>query len=314
MSDALIIAHRGASGYLPEHTLESKAYAHALGADFIEQDIVASRDDKLVVLHDIHLDRVTDVAERFPDRARDDGRFYARDFDLAEIKQCRVGERRKDDGVSAVYPNRYPVEDTRFNVPELSEELTLIASLNRSTGRDAGIYPEIKRPAWHRNEGVDISALVVEALVNAGYQTKADNAFLQCFDATELRRIRSELGCKLKLVQLLGENSWGESETDYDQLKTAAGLESLAATIDGVGPWIGQLIQMAEIDGQPVSSGFVSAAQAAGLVVHPYTFRAEELVPGFDSLPEMVSWFVDELGIDGLFTDFPDLARQGLSL
>lgn len=309
----LIIAHRGASGYLPEHTLEAKAYAHALGADFIEQDIVATRDDKLVVLHDIHMDRVTDVATRFPDRARNDGRFYARDFDLAEIKQCRVGERRKEDGVTAVYPNRFPVGDTRFNVPELSEELTLIAALNRSTGRNAGIYPEIKRPAWHRNEGVDISALVVEALAVAGYQTHSDNVFLQCFDAAEVQRLRNELGCELKLVQLLGENSWGESDTDYDTLKTADGLKRLAESVDGVGPWIGHLIQMADIDGQPVSTGFVSAAHAAELVVHPYTFRAEELVPGFDSLPEMVAWFVEELGIDGLFTDFPDLARQGLN-
>ena len=94
----LIIAHRGASGYLPEHTLESKRLAFEMGADYLEQDVVATRDDELVVLHDIHLDRVTDVAERFPDRSRDDGRFYVRDFELAELRQVNVYERMKPDG------------------------------------------------------------------------------------------------------------------------------------------------------------------------------------------------------------------------
>ena len=89
----LIIAHRGACGYLPEHTLEAKALAYGMGADYLEQDVVATRDDRLLVSHDVHLDTVTDVAERFPTRAREDGRFYARDFDLAEIKTLNVHER-----------------------------------------------------------------------------------------------------------------------------------------------------------------------------------------------------------------------------
>lgn len=313
MDDVLIIAHRGASGYLPEHTLEAKAYAHALGADFIEQDLVATRDDQLVVLHDIHVDRVSNVATRFPDRAREDGRFYARDFDLAELKQLSVHERRKEDGVTPVYPSRFPVNSELFKIPTFAEELDLIAGLNQSRGRNVGIYPEIKRPAWHNDAGVDISQLVLRALANAGYESAEDNVYLQCFDPAEVRRIRKDLGCELKLIQLLAPNSWGESEADYDQLLSEAGLSELSAVVDGVGPWIGQLIRMAEIDGQAVSTGLVSAAHAAGLKVHPYTFRVEELVPGFDSLGEMVRWFVDELKIDGLFTDFPDLARNALS-
>jgi glycerophosphoryl diester phosphodiesterase len=310
--DVLIIAHRGASGYLPEHTLEAKAYAHALGADFIEQDLVATRDDQLVVLHDIHVDRVSDVATRFPGRAREDGRFYARDFDLAELQQLNVHERCKEDGITPVYPSRFPVNSGFFKIPTFAEELDLIAGLNQSSGRNVGIYPEIKRPAWHSDAGVDISQLVLRALSHAGYESAEDNVYLQCFDAAEVRRIRKDLGCELKLIQLLAPNSWGESEADYDQLRSEAGLSELSAVVDGIGPWIGQLIRMAEIDGQAVSTGLVSAAHATGLKVHPYTFRAEELVPGFDSLGEMVRWFVDELKIDGLFTDFPDLARSGL--
>ena len=311
-TDVLIIAHRGACGYLPEHTLEAKAFAYALGADYIEQDVVATRDDELVVLHDIHLDRVTNVAERFPDRKRKDGRYYARDFDLAEIKLLNVWERRNEDGKTPVFPRRFPTGQGNFRVPTLQEEITLVQGLNHSTGRNIGIYPEIKSPAWHKTEGVDLSARVLQVLDEYGYKNRDDSVFLQCFDATEVRRIRADLGCELKMVQLIGENAWGESDTDYEPLKTAAGLARLAETVEGVGPWIGHLIRMADIDGHPVSTGFVSAAHAAGLQVHPYTFRADELAPGFESLQEMVRWFVDELKIDGLFTDFTDIAAAVL--
>ena len=312
-NEVLVVAHRGACGYLPEHTLESKAYAHALGAHYIEQDVVATRDDQLVVLHDVHLDRVTDVAERFPGRSRDDGRYYARDFDLAEIKSLRAGERRGEDGINAAFPKRFPVGVGEFRVPTLREEIKMIQGLNRSTGRIAGIYPEIKRPAWHRAEGVDISALVLQLLDDLGYRTKADPVFLQCFDAAEVRRIRHELGCPLRMVQLLGENEWGESDTDYDDLKTPDGLRALANTVDAIGPFIGQLVKLADVDGQPISTGLVSSAHEAGMLVHPYTFRADQLAPGFESMGEMVGWFVEQLDIDGLFTDFPDLALAAIS-
>ena len=312
--DVVVIAHRGACGYLPEHTLEAKAYAHALGAHFIEQDVVATRDNELVVLHDIHLDRVTDVSDKFPGRKRSDGRYYARDFDLAEIKTLTATERRGDDDTIAVFPSRFPTGVGNFKVPTLREEVRLIQGLNKATGRVVGIYPEIKRPAWHRSEGIDISPIVLQLLDDLGYRTKADPIYLQCFDATEVRRLRLDLGCKLKLIQLLAENSWGESETDYDQLMTSEGLNSLASVVDGVGPWLAHLVKLAEVDGQPVSTGLVSAAHAAGLKVHPYTFRADQLAPGFENMTEMVAWFVETLGIDGLFTDFPDMALAALEI
>jgi glycerophosphoryl diester phosphodiesterase len=312
--DVVVIAHRGACGYLPEHTLEAKAYAHALGAHYIEQDVVATRDNELVVLHDIHLDRVTDVSDKFPDRKRSDGRYYARDFDLAEIKTLTATERRGDDDTTAVFPSRFPTGVGNFRVPTLREEVKLIQGLNKATGRVVGIYPEIKRPAWHRSEGIDISPIVLQMLDDHGYRTKADPIYLQCFDATEVRRLRLDLGCKLKLIQLLAENSWGESETDYDQLMTSEGLNSLASVVDGVGPWLAHLVKLAEVDGQPVSTGLVSAAHAAGLKVHPYTFRADQLAPGFENMTEMVAWFVETLGIDGLFTDFPDMALAALDI
>ena len=304
----LVIAHRGACGYLPEHTLEAKAYAHALGADYIEQDIVATRDDELIVMHDIHLDRVTNVADVFPDRNRNDDRYYARDFDLEEIRQLQVWERRGEDGETAVFPNRYPSVPGRFRLTTLREEIRMIQGLNQSTGRNVGIYPEIKRPAWHRNENIDISPLVMQLLDDLGYRSKRDRCYLQCFDAAEVQRIRHELGCQLKMVQLIGDNSWGEADTDFDELRTPEGLARLSRTVDGIGPSLSHLVTLSEIDGSPVSLGLVSAAHAEGLTVHPYTFRAEQLVPGFDSMGEMVRWCIDELAIDGLFTDFPDQA------
>lgn len=308
----LIIAHRGASGYLPEHTLEAKALAFGMGADYLEQDVVATADDELVVLHDIHLDRVTDVAARFPSRHRDDGRFYVRDFTLPELRTLLVHERTNADG-TAVFPRRFPPVLGRFRIQTLDEELALIEGLARSTRRSVGIYPEIKAPHWHRGEGVDITALVLDSLNRRGYDKHDDPCYLQCFDAQELRRIRLELGSGLKLVQLIGEPAESDARTDFRYLQTQEGLREAAEYADGVGPSLGQLYTLADIDGHPVSSGFVSAAQAAGLVVHPYTFRADALPAGFSTFVELVDWFASTLKVDGLFTDFPDLVREAVS-
>lgn len=309
----LIIAHRGASGYLPEHTLEAKALAYGLGADYLEQDVVVSRDDRLIVLHDIHLDRVTDVAAVFPGRARDDGRYYVRDFDLDELRQLRVWERFSDTaGQQAVFPGRFPARTGRFRLNTLDEELAMVVGLNRATGRRVGVYPEIKSPAWHHAEGVDSAALVLEVLAAHGFRDPADPVFVQCFDAAELRRIREELGTPLPLVQLLGDNSWRESATDYDYLQTAEGLAEVAEYADGCGPWIRQLYTREPIAGEPVTTGFVARAHAAGLVVHPYTFRADAVDEGFANFAAQVRWCVRELAVDGLFTDFPDRARAAL--
>ena len=304
----LVIAHRGASGYLPEHTLAAKGLAHDMGADYLEQDVVASRDDELIVLHDIYLDRVTNVTEQFPGRERDDGRFYVRDFDIEELQALKVWERMNPDG-SPVYPERYPARSGDFRVNTLREELAFIQRLTEQTGRRAGIYPEIKRPEWHKREGVDIAPRLLEQLREFGYRDRKDPVFVQCFDDAELRRLRDELDCPFRLVQLIGENSWQESPTDFDVLRTPDGIARLAQTVDAIGPHLPHLFQWPERDGAaPVSSGLVEQAHAAGLHVHPYTLRADELPSGFASFAELVRFLVVELGIDGIFTDFPDQA------
>ena len=177
----LVIAHRGASGYLPEHTLAAKQLAHRMGADYLEQDVVATRDHELVVLHDIHLDRVTNVASVFPGRHRNDGRYYARDFELAEIRALQAWEREDAQG-RAVYPGRYPGREGSFRLHTLAEELEFVARLNEDSGRAAGVYPEIKRPAWHRREGVDVTELVLEAVRKSPFGAPDAHVYLQCFD------------------------------------------------------------------------------------------------------------------------------------
>lgn len=305
----LVIAHRGASGYLPEHTLAAKGLAHDMGADYLEQDIVASRDGELIVLHDIYLDRVTDVAKRFPGRERSDGRYYVHDFDLQELRSLTVWERMNQDG-SPVYPERYPARSGDFKLNTLREELDFIHRLNDETGRRAGIYPEIKRPAWHKGQGIDIAPQLLDLLADSGYESRDDPVFVQCFDDAELRRLKHELHCPFQLVQLIGDNSWREADTDYDWLRSAAGIKQLAQTVDAIGPAISDLYELAEIDAVPVATGLVQLAHEAGLAVHPYTFRADDIPAGFASFAELVRYFAVDIGVDGVFTDFPDQVLQ----
>ncbi|MBI5692282.1 MAG: glycerophosphodiester phosphodiesterase [Verrucomicrobia bacterium] len=309
----LVIAHRGASGYLPEHTLEAKAYAHALGADYLEQDLVLTKDDVPVVLHDIYLDTVSDVAARFPDRKRADGRFYALDLTLAELKQLRVSERFSAKTGRPVYPQRYDSKaaPSEFRVSTLEEELQLIQALNRSTGRRAGIYPEIKQPKWHREQGHDISRIVLPILARYGYATKEDPCYLQCFELTEVRRLRGELGWKGRLVMLIAAAAKEADGVDHGQLCTAEGLAELAALVDGIGPNIGRIVTWAPGGAAKVSE-LTKLAHAKGLVVHPYTVRWDDLPKGCPSVDDLHTALFRHAGVDGVFTDFTDVTVKWL--
>jgi glycerophosphoryl diester phosphodiesterase len=300
MPRPIVIAHRGASGYLPEHTLAAKALAHGLGADYLEQDVVATRDSQLVVLHDVYLDDVTDVARRFPGRCRNDGRYYVVDFDLAEIKTLTVFERRAPRSSVARYPARFPPDAGLFGIATLREELELIHGLNRSTGRVAGIYPEIKQPTWHRKHGIDLAQLLLAELGAFGYSKAEHPVYVQCFDQAELLRIRNELGCALQLIQLMGP------EPDYVALSTPAGLASIASYANGIGPHHSQLIDATARPARP--SDVMRAARDVGLRVHAYTFRQDELPPYATSFEWLLGTFLGEIGVDGVFCDHPDIA------
>ncbi|MCF3649754.1 glycerophosphodiester phosphodiesterase [Synoicihabitans lomoniglobus] len=291
----LIIAHRGASGYLPEHTLESAAYAHALHADYIEQDVVMSRDDVLVVLHDIHIDTTTDVASRFPKRHRADGRFYAVDFDWAELKSLSVRERFNPATDQPVFPARFPATPAAFRLCTMEAQLQLIAGLNRSTSRRVGVYPEIKAPSWHHAEGKDPGTALISLLAKYGYANANDPAFVQCFEADELVRLRESTGTTLRFVQLVGQ--------DNVDLLTATNLPRVARYAQGIGPHIGQVLYH---DGTPRPT--VNLAHQFGLVVHPYTVRADALPPGLTDMNTLLELLFDGAGVDGVFTDHTDRA------
>lgn len=297
----VIIAHRAASGYVPEHTFEGVAMAHAMGADFIEQDLVLSRDGVPVVLHDIQLDAVTDVKDKFPDRKRADGHWYALDFDLAELKTLTVHERTNPRTGQAQFPGRFPTGQGTFRIPTLEEELQLIAGLNRSTGRTAGIYPEIKAPGWHRQQGADPSAVVLPILARYGYASKADPCFLQCFEFAEVRRIRQELGYQGRLIQLLGNERTPEGLDPT----SPEGLDSYASLVDGIGPALSLIFERGD-GGQPTLTGLVQRAHARGLAVHPYTVRADALPPGLADVEALFRLVFETAGADGVFTDHPD--------
>ena len=311
MSRPIVIAHRGACGYLPEHTLPAKALAYAMGADYLEQDVVLTRDRVPIVVHDVQLDEVTDVAEKFPDRARADGRYYAIDFTLAEIRTLRVHERADRQTGQARYRARFPVCKSRFEIPTLAEEIEFIQGLNHSTGRNVGIYPEIKSPHWHREQGYDISPIVLKLLAEYGYSRADDRVYVQCFDADETRRMREELGTQLPLVQLIAGPPRSAGDDDrHAELVTDAGLAKIAEYAQGIGPALNRIVTGIDDDGQPVFSELAPLAHRHGLAVHPYTFRADTLpafAADFDSLMRV---FVDGAGVDGLFTDFPDLTRE----
>jgi len=311
---AVVIAHRSASGYLPEHSLAAAAYAHALGTDYIEPDVVLSKDGVPVVLHDIEIDTVTDVATRFPGRQRANGHFYAIDFTLAEIRQLRVTERFDPGTGQAVFPRRFPAGAAAFSVPTLDEFLELVKGLNRSTGREVGVYPEIKAPGWHRRHGLDISVIVLEALARHGYRTKEDRFYLQCFDAMEVLRLREELGFQGRLVQLIGRYADGEpgdERHDNSILLTREGLAGIAQHADGIGPSLAHLVSVSA-DGKAVPGELVKWAHEAGLVVHPYTFRADALPAFAGDAKALLELLFGTLKVDGVFADQPDIVLRDL--
>jgi len=289
----LVIAHRGASGYIPEHTMESKSMAYAMGADYIEQDVVLTKDNVPIVIHDIFLDEVTNVSEIFPGRSREDGRFYLIDFSHEEIMKLSVNERIDLKTKKRVFPDRFPLADLNFKLHTLQQEIELIQGLNQSSGSNIGIYPEIKNPTFHKENGKDISKIVLKVLSDYGYTDKTDMCILQCFDSGELKRIRVELKSNLFLTQLM------------EFPDGIANLDSYKRYADAIGPPISQLIIGSYKTQNKTYNDLISKAHELKLKVHPYTLRQEEL-HGFSDFDALIEFSFDQLKIDGVFTDFPD--------
>jgi glycerophosphoryl diester phosphodiesterase len=188
----------------------------------------------------------------------------------------------------------------------LEEEIQFIQQLNRSTARNVGIYPELKAPGWHRKEGHDLAAAVLPILRKYGYDAKGSACYVQCFEYAEIKRLRSELTWKGKLVMLLGGKGKGPGETDFTYLQTDAGLAELAKLVDGIGPPIDSYVTGKSPAGRQVTD-LAARARKAGLLSHPYTLRADELPKCVTSVDDLLRVLFDEAKVDGLFTDFPNL-------
>ena len=299
-----IIAHRGACGYLPEHTLPAVELAHTFDVDYIEQDVVLTSDGVPIVLHDITLELTTNVAKLFPERHREDGLFYAIDFTLAEIKTLSAHERTDALG-NPVFPGRYSGTDAEFKIPTLAEEIETVDRLNAASGKHTGVYIELKRPEFHEQEGADIYQAVLCVLTKFDRLGKNAETVIQCFDPETLKRFAHEGVFKGPLVQLVLTESIANWRGDFEAMHTLPGLKEVAAYAHGIGPDVNLLE-----NGSGGPSEMVLAAKKLGLFLHPYTLRADsESIPGvnFEALHKKL--FID-LEVDGAFTDFADQTRK----
>jgi glycerophosphoryl diester phosphodiesterase len=271
----LLVAHRGASAYAPEHTTAAYRLALQQDADFVEQDLGVTKDGALVCLHDATLERTTDVEQVFPDRYREEGgakRWYIADFTLAEIKRLDAG---------SWFDPAFAGE----RVPTFEEAVALVRG-------KAGIFPELKAPGVYRERGVDMAPIVAAALTTLGLERKGAVAgtpvILQSFDAPALEamaRLTPSID-RTFLIDPRGDTAWLSDD----------GLRKVAAFATGIGP------SKILIDRDP---SVVPRAKALGLSVIPYTFRSSA-TGQFPSVRDEMAHFLNVFGVDGLFTDNPD--------
>ena len=319
---ALLIAHRGASGYRPEHTLEAYALAVALGADVIEPDLVATRDGVLVARHENEISGTTDVAHHaaFADRrttkavdGHDVTGWFTEDFTLAEIKTLRAVER-----LPALRPGS-TVYDGRFEIPTLDEILALTARLSTERGRPVGLYPETKHPSYFAEFGLPLEPPLLDALHGAGYRTRTAPVWIQSFEVGNLEHLRR--ATDLRLVQLAapGERPWDRS-TPYGSMLRPDGLARIATYADAIG--VARALVLPDDAPLDRPTALVGHAHTAGLDVHVWTVRAENafLPPALRRGDEPAAWgdvaalvrALVQAGVDGLFADQPDLAAAAL--
>lgn len=326
--EKIVIAHRGASGYLPEHTLESKALAYMMGADYLEQDLAMSRDDYLIVIHDIYLDRLTDVAEKFPERIRDDGRYYVIDFTLEELKSLNFSEGFIIENGQKVqeYKNRFPMFTSTFKLHTFEEEIEFIQGLNKTMGKDVGIYVETKAPWFHKQHNKDISKATLEVLKKYGYTTMESKAYFQTFDYPDLKYVREVLfpqyNMEVKTILLYAYNDWHETYEykngqwqlfDYEPLMTYDGMQEVSRYATGTGPSYDMIIDREKSSiGSIVLTDFVKNSHANNMICHPYTVRKDKLPPYVNNVDELYDALYNKAEVDGLFTDFTDLAVKFL--
>lgn len=350
-SKPLVVGHRGASGYLPEHTLEAYKRAIEQGADFIEPDLVATKDGELIARHEPNITSTTDVAVRAEFASRKTTKvvdgvsetgWFASDFTLAEIKTLRAKQASSE-------------RDQSFNgkylIPTLREIIDLARAESTRLNRTVGIYPETKHPTFHDALNLSLDDRLLQILAAYGYTTKASPVIIQSFEVANLKYLRTKT--QVRIVQLIDADDVDKNgkitlAAPYDKpfdfavandprtfvdMVTPAGLTEIKKYADGIGPWKPYLLAGkftdANNDGKPddlngdgaiderdrtliAPTNVIKDAHAAGLFVHAYTFRneARRLASDYKGDPKAEYKRFFELGVDGLFSDFPDTAAS----
>ncbi|OJY51373.1 MULTISPECIES: glycerophosphodiester phosphodiesterase [unclassified Sphingomonas] len=314
----IVIAHRGASGERPEHTLLSYQRAIEQGADFIEPDLVPTKDGVLVARHENNIADTTDVADHPEFAARRttktiDGEkltgWFTEDFTLAELKTLRAKER-----LPKLRPGNTKY-DGQAGIPTLDDVIALAKRASKETGRTIGIYPETKHPTYFASIGLPLEQRLVDKLKAAGWDRADAPVFIQSFEVDNLKKLKKMT--RVRLIQLMA-GSGGPADgaqPSYKAMATPEGLKAVAAYAYGIGPELTMI--------QPASgpaTTLVTDAHAAGLRLHPWTFRAENffLLPDYRSganpvdhgrLKDEILYFIG-LGVDGFFTDFPHVGVE----
>lgn len=329
----VVIAHRGDSAHLPEHTLAAYARAIAHGADWVEPDLVSTRDGVLVARHENEIGDTTDVAAHPEYAARRrrqqvDGLplegWFVEDFTLAELKRLRARERLPQLRGSA--------HDGTFDVPTLAEIIAVVAEESRRHGRLVGLAPELKHPGHFRAQGLGMEETLL-ATLDAHAHTRVAPVAIQSFEVGNLRALRRSLGARtnLRLVQLLGDprdQPADQAAVDgglrYGDMMHADGLRAVAAYADAIGPPLRAVVPLDAAGAPGAATPLVTEAHAAGLRVYPYTFRPENhflppaLRAGDDPRARNEAGAIADIrhlldaGIDGFFSDDVAVGRAAV--
>jgi glycerophosphoryl diester phosphodiesterase len=337
----LVIGHRGASGFVPEHTLQSYRLAIKLGADYVEPDLVATKDGVLIARHEPFIG-TTDTTDRDSTDVADHPEFaskvatktldgvptegwWASDFTLAEIKTLGAKQTR----------GGRPTEfDGKFKIPTLQEIIRVVKNQSRRRGRKIGIYPETKHPTFHKDLGLPLEGRLVSVLKKNGLNRRTAPVFIQSFEQSNLKQLNGMT--PVRLIQLVDANDtdangnptyappfdrpydWTVSGDPVLQARTFGffatdeGLAEVKTYADGIGPWKVYIIPTAGGGGgdvfEPPTPNLIQRAHAHGLLIHTWTFRDDAFPTGYPGGPveEYLAFY--RLGIDGVFSDFPDTA------
>jgi len=311
----LVIGHRGACGYRPEHTLASYELAIQMGADYIEPDVVSTKEGTLIARHENDITETTNVSEKpeFASRkttkkigGKEVTGWFTEDFTLAEIKMLRAKER---------LPFRNQAYDGQFEIPTLQEIIDLAKRKTVETGRTIGIYPETKHPTYFKSINLALEEPLVSVLKKNGYTSRKDPVFIQSFEVENLQQLHKMTD--LPLIQLLDEGTLqpydfvvkGDSRT-YGDLTAPKELTKIAEYAEGLGPYKRLIVPIGEDKRLQPATSLINDAHAVGLKVHTWTFRQEEpyLAPDYNGNPQAEYEQFFKLGIDGVFSDFPDIA------